>query len=175
MVVVAELFLTLSRRPKFDAFTSAAVSAVPQRSVEVPYVIVWSDVVQLALPAWSVPTAAPALSRKTSSSVSSPLETGAKAATTWALRLIPDCVQPSVVEPAAATGFVLMPLDWLPFESCVQRPVWPELGARLPTATPLPKTSTTHEFAARVVTLVEVAPEVLELELKASGAACFTL
>jgi hypothetical protein len=80
-----------------------------------------------------------------------------------------------LVDPGEPTLFVLMPPDVVLPASRVQRAVWLEPAARLPRAWPLANTSTTHEFDASVVTLVEVAPLLLKLALDASGADCLTL
>src|SRR2546423_5369301 len=79
-----------------------------------------------------------------------------------------------VVEPTAATAFVLMPVEFEPVESWTRRDVWPAEGAIPADRSPAPIASTTHEFGQSVVMLVEVRPADW-LEATPSGAFCETL
>ncbi len=109
-----------------------------------------------------MPAVTPPLSRYTSSSTRSlAAEYGAKAAATAALRLMPLCVQAMLVAPGAPTSLVLMPLDSVLPESRCPALDLARSCAEVAEALAAPKMSTTQEFAACVVTLVEVAPELL--------------
>ena len=99
---------------------------------------------------------------------------GCHAATTWANRLIPVWLQVIEAEPIAAAAMVLMPPEVVAVPSFTQRCVWAAFAARLPSAWPLPKMSTSHEFAATVVTLVGVMGARPKFELNASGAPALT-
>src|SRR5262249_58543354 len=79
---------------------------------------------------------------------------GANDASEWASRLAPEWVQLSVVEPAVATGLVLV-APVMPLAAMSQRSVWPLPAVNDPEF-PLPTTSTTHALAVAVVMLVEM-------------------
>ncbi len=103
-----------------------------------------------------------------------PPDDGAKEASECAKRFAPECVQPSVVLPAVATGLVLL-APVMPLAAMPQRRVWPLAAVNVPEL-PLPTTSTTHAPLVCVVMLVEMESAPLESTLVAtlSGALWFT-
>src|SRR6185503_3676135 len=92
----------------------------------------------------------------------------------WARRFAPECVQLMVVDPAVATGLLLV-APVMPDAAMSVRSVCPLPGVNEPEF-PLPTTSTTHAFAERVVMIVEMAsaPLVSVRAVAASGAAWLT-
>src|SRR5262245_48313223 len=92
----------------------------------------------------------------------------------WARRLAPECVQLMVVEPAVATGLLLM-APVMPDAATSRRSVCPLPGVNEPEF-PLPTTSTTSALAEPVVMLEEMesAPLVSVRAVADSGAAWLT-